>query len=606
MNCCPGRADSDSQKPIFAPIIQNIIDTNTCLGILSQKGQNAISIIFHKLVEIYPEDSHFRAHLARYLCYIEKAYKPAIDLLNEAIEIDADSSSAQDPLLLHMKAMVYSAYITQKVIPEIKKQHQFEPHGSDIEDEDFNELKANLKTAQELFDNVRKMDSGIAGHISDIKLCLSIIDLGKALDGTDTATFLEEHRNDWYLDLVDHANNLFEDCKELKDELDDEDKERIEDIDRQLKTIREGIPATIAMYTQYLNESPDYRRPYIRRYLARAYAEQTLQSNSQDDWKYIAELMTDNMREDPSNSCNIRVWFNAILHIKSANPEEMLRQAIIRLNEWVTISDNVEAHFYRYVLTFIQAIEGITDAESRLPGYLLKLKALSNNMLNRTSFHYWLGKSGSGIERLIPDKKFPRNDVAKAKNMLEYLRGRISPKYKNETHAYITAYKTDIFFSPDATDQKLNVNNVNAPVTFGIGFSFDGPRAYNSSVELNLGDESVEKVKLDPLGYGVHVKCEVLKNNQVNYITVRILGYNVEGGIETKCLTEPFSDLKRPGIGQVLDAMILNEKRVISRGGTYRPVWALTLKSETQSDETKESTFKQQLRKYSETHFQDK
>jgi hypothetical protein len=601
------KADSDAQKPIFAPMIQNIIDTNTYLGVLSQEGQNAISIIFHKLVEVYPEDSHFRAHLARYLCYIEKAYKPAINLLNEAIEIDADESIVQDPLLLHMKAMVYSAYITQKVIPEIKKQHQLDPEGSAVEDEMFAELKSNLKTAQELFGDVREMNSGIAGHISDIKLCLSIIDLGKALDGTDTATFLEKHHNDWYLNLVDRANNLFEDCKELKDELDEEDKERIDDVDRQLKTIREGISATIAMYTQYLDESPDYKRPYIRRYLARAYGERTLKSNSQEDWGYIAELMTDNMRDDPSNPCNIRVWFNAILHIKSNNTDETLRQAIIRLNEWVTISDNVEAHFYRYVLTFIQAIEGITDAESRLPGYLIKLKALSNNMLNRTSFHYWLGKTGSGIERLIPDNKFPRNDVAKAKNMLEYLRGRISPKYKNETHAYITAYKTDIFFSPDATDQKVNAKNINAPVTFGIGFSFDGPRAYNSSVELNLGDETVERVKLESLGYGVYVKCEVLKNNEVNYITVRILGYNVEGGIEIRSLAEPFSDLKRPCIGQVLDAMILNEKRVISRGGTYRSVWALTMKSEKQSDEIhSEPAFKQKLREYSETHFQDK
>lgn len=600
------RADADAEKPNFAPIIQSIIDSNTYLGVLSQAGQTAISVIFHKLVETYPEDSHFRAHLARYLCYIEKAYTPAIKLLDEALEIDADLGADRDPLLLHMKAMVYSANITQKIIPEIKKQHLIEPNGSIIEDELFATLKANLKTAQEIFNEVREMHSGIAGHISDIKLCLYIIDLGKALDGTDTATFLEEHHNDWYLELVDHANSLFDECAELKDELDVEDKERIVDTDRKLKTIREGISATIAMYTQYLDKSPDYKRPYIRRYLARAYAEQTLRSDSQEDWTYIAELMTDNMREDPSNPSNIRVWFNAILHIKSKNPDEMLREAIIRLNEWVTISNNVEAHFYRYVLTFIQAVEGITDAENRLPGYLLKLKALSNNMLNRTGFHYWLSKSGTGIERLIPNNKFPRNDPAKAKSMLKLLKGRVSPKYRSDSHAYITVYKTDIFFSPDATDQKINLKNVNAPVIFGVGFSFDGPRAYNASVELNLGDGLVEKVDLEPLAYGVNVKCEVLKNNEVNYITVRILGYNVEGGIETSCLAGAFDDMKRPGIGQVLDAIVLKEKRVISRGGIYRSVWALTMKLNNQNKKMQpEPDFIQKLREYSETHFHD-
>ena len=41
--------------------------------------------------------------------------------------------------------------------------------------------------------------------------------------------FFEDHHDDWYLDLADRANSLFDDCQELKDELDDEDKELIED-----------------------------------------------------------------------------------------------------------------------------------------------------------------------------------------------------------------------------------------------------------------------------------------------------------------------------------------------------------------------------------------
>jgi tetratricopeptide (TPR) repeat protein len=256
------RSDAEAERPKFASIIQSIIESNTNLGVLSQVGQTAVSRIFHKLVEIYPEDAHFRAHLARYLCYIEKAYDQATELMEEAIKLDSNTSEAQDPLLLHMKAMVYSAHITQRLIPEIKKQHSIAPEESAIEDELFADLKSNLKFAQEIFEQVREMHSGIAGHISDISLCLNVINLGKALDGTDTATFLDDHRDDWYLVLADRANSLFDDCQELKDELDDEDKERIKDARGQLSTIRDGISATITPYSNYLDEAPDYRPVY--------------------------------------------------------------------------------------------------------------------------------------------------------------------------------------------------------------------------------------------------------------------------------------------------------------------------------------------------------
>lgn len=593
------RADLDMDRPKFANLVSKIGKYNAN-GVQqwSQEGQAAVSRIFNQLVKTYPEDPHFRAHLARYLCYVEKDYNHAIELLDEAIGMYTDGSE-EDLLLLHMKAMVYAARITQKLIPDIKRKHK--TAGCTEDDELFMSLHSDLQSANALFKCVRDLHRGIAGHISNISLFVSIIDMGKAIDEMDTAMFLEKHHDDWYFELADQANNLFEECEELEEALDDDEKERVEEVRLLINTIKNGISDTIQQYGQYLGTVSEEKRPFIRRYLARAYAERNMSTNNQKDWMKIAELMADNMLEDSANPTNIRIWFNAITHIKSEDPDDMLRQAIIKLNEWVALSENnIEAHFYRYILTFIQAIEGITDAESRLPGYLIKLQGLASNLVNKTSIRYWVGRNGNGIERLIPKDKFPLNDVDKANSLLRMVKGRVSEKYVNDFHAYISTYHSDVFFSPNSTDGRINVTNKNAVVVMGFGFSYDGPRAYNSSIKLYTGEEDIELEELPPLQYGTIVKCKVIKNSTPHYINVEIVGYNVEGSIPIECLDTPYDDLHRPQVdGPLLNAMVLNQKQAISAGGMYRTIWSLTMKGDVlfKDHENDMSDFQKKLQK---------
>lgn len=580
------RADFDSGKPKFARLISEIGSYNTITHHWSQEGQAAVSRIFYKLTEKYPEDPHFRAHLARYLCYVEKAYDNAIELLDDALVL-FDEEENRDPLLLHMKAMVYAARATQKTIPEIKKMHSITKEIHDG-DELISALQSDLYTAQEIFKMVRKMHKGIAGHISDIVLCINVIDMGKALEKVDTATFLQNHYNDWYMELADHANNLFDECEELADDVDDDEKERIKDTRLLISTIRSGIASTISLYEQCLDKVANEKRPFIRRHLARAYMENNLSKSNQEIWRNIADLMEKNMAEEPENTSNIRTWFNAIIHIKSDDPDDMLRQAIIRLNEWVALSEhNVEAHYYRYILTFIQAVEGITDAESRLPTYLIKMRNLSGKLVDRTATRFWLGVKGRGIERLISKDVFPISNIEKASQMLQKIRGRISLKYVNDFHAYITAYKSDIFFNPYATDGRINESNKNAPVILGIGFSYDGPRAYNSSIDLYMGQTiDIPEETLPPLEYGIRVKCKVIKNSNPHFIDVSLVGYgNQEGSIPIELLVSPYTDTNRPPVGgPLLEAMVLHSKNIKSYGGQHRKVWKLTMKFSSQSE----------------------
>ena len=70
-----------------------------------------------------------------------------------------------------------------------------------------------------------------------------------------------------------------------------------------------------------------------------------------------------------------------MLTAKSLSP---IMDAINKLNRWIALTDSVEAHYYRFVLKFIQAINGSSLAESELPKLLRELKQKSINLYRKS------------------------------------------------------------------------------------------------------------------------------------------------------------------------------------------------------------------------------
>lgn len=578
--------DLESEKPQFSEIIMRISGKNSAYDRWSHEGQEAVSSIFHALVDIYPEESHFKGHLARFHNYVLEDYDGALNMLDDAIASSREKGK-EIPSLIHMKAMVYATRITMKHIPSIKKA-AYNKQGDDFINNMIKDLQSDFWQAESLFEEVRnfpqKPKNGIAGHISDISLCISIINMGRTIDNLDTAMFLENHRNDWYADIVDKANVLFDECLEFKEELDETlnnaELEKIREIEQDISPIRNGLAKTIALMENDLNNNnvPDYRRSKHRRNLAKAHEEM----NTTKDWRRITELMEANIQEEPNNESNIRIWFKSILNQKSNNPAETLRKAIMLLNQWIDNNEyNLEAHYHRYVLTFIEAVQGISGAENRLQEYLYKMRELANakhiTRRKQTYVRYWLGNTNTGIERLRPYNTFPLREPERASKLLLKLKGRVS-KYANNTNAYIDAYQTDVFFSPSQTEGRINEQHLNQIVVFGVGFSFDGPRAYNSSVQLFTGQE-LSIAKKMPLRNGVCVQCEVLSYPNDCYIEVNIVGYMVKGSIHINQLIEPYSIKNKPKInGPLIEAWIVGDEPKQPKGNPSEKYWPLSMK----------------------------
>lgn len=101
--------------------------------------------------------------------------------------------------------------------------------------------------------------------------------------------------------------------------------------------------------------------------------------------------------------------------------------------------------------------------------------------------------------------------------------------------------------------------NIGQRIKSGLGFGYDGPREYNSSIKLCGMDEPVE-VKRE-LQCSIVVKCEVTKNVE-HYMQVRTIGFSEIGSIHVNELITQYSADNRPSIGSVLEGKVLMKDNI--------------------------------------------
>ena len=575
-------ADTNSEKPTFSPLIDRLKEETGGISDNSYNGSNdAIIRIFNKLVEVYPEEPHFLAHLARYYFYIDRNYELGFKNINAAIELAESILGYVDPLLYHMKGMGYSSRITNTLIKTVI-QNVHDEKGEDCS-EIIKKIEEDAELAFEYFEIVRKGNSGVAGHVSEINLCIQIANMAKMLmDEVDDnfCKYLSSESGNWVMKYVDRATNLWDECKKIALESNYAD---LDNIETRLASLTASLEDSISLWEDYLQRAEGRNKLQARRILARAYSKRSQKHNvseSQEDLRHIVELMEENMIEETQHSGNIRLWFEAIMKLQYDNQETLIMDAIIKLDRWVAISDSVEAHYYRFVLKFIQAVNGSELAKSDLPKLLRELKSKSNTLFNRTATQHWLTMDDGGKWTLMTNSRSKKDSVAEEKmaSCMKMMNGRISNNYVNESHAYIVCQGVEVYFNPSATKGEINKSKINQRVKFGIGFSYDGPRAFNSSIKVVTGEEA--QVVDRKIESGMVVKCEVIKN--VAYFTrVRIIGFSQEGSIHIDQLISPFSAEKRPETGTVFDCLVLYEKFDVRNQKNF---WMLTMNLDGEND----------------------
>ena len=413
--------------------------------------------VLNELVESFPEEHHFWAHLARFYALDRKDFEEALKAANFAIQL-----SGRDSVVYHMRGMV----------------RRYQLREMEREDSELDDLVAIAEEASSDFGQSRLLNQeNEHGYIAEAQMVIELLDhvakskgdLFRFLSGYGVPPYLREA-----FDLVESLLN-------------------------HVKREREGVGASQyevrasarvrGLYGDYsgaiqrldsLTARLDVYQPPVRRQLAWAYL-----SRAGGDWARVSkrhlgrvvDLLSKNLEEEPRAEQNIRMWMQA-----SRFQEEppSLESVIEQVQYWRSEPGIVDAAYYAYVLNALLAMDGSRLASQRYDQCLEECRELTRFRRNRDRSYEWVG-DGTGIGRLVHVSRLGEWDRESRfwenTRPLKRVSGRISRISGPQAGRVELAGGTEAFFVPARSG--FSMGSENTPISTFVGFSYDGPLAWN-------------------------------------------------------------------------------------------------------------------------------
>lgn len=510
----------------FTPIINDI------------ESIDGKELVFLALKETYPDNPHYCSHLARFYAYHNKNREKALQYAEEAIRL-SEIEGNQDSLLYHIKGMCLRSIVYDEMNKHRKEKFQ----GNVIQDDDYYEIidvlipEAGLQfeLSREIAKKQNRLDE--YGYVAHIQLLISAIDYAVTISGKTKADFFSQNKEP-FSEWLDIAESLLEEVKRIN--LDEDESGKIEDCVNDLLTFYENYEQILQNLRSQLEKGKFPTR--TRRQIVRTYFRK--KEDFSKDLKTvnnILSLMEQNIENEPDNEKNFYLWFQAARYSKVS-----LDDAIGKLSKWKANSTSVDAIFYFYVLKVFRSLQGYSD--STVDAYNLIKECKAKGKSNITILE-WCGK-GIDLSKFVSRNSItPENKEEK----LELVQGYFT-EYTHDGSGKITIEdKLEVFFSP--TQAKLTSNDLNKPVEFYLGFSYDGLRADSFSVRLKgleprntepIEDWKEESIKSIPKPENVFVE----KLNELKVLGKIILPERkrVESTYNSKKQKGKVIDLQRPPI----------------------------------------------------------
>ena len=213
----------------------------------------------------------------------------------------------------------------------------------------------------------------------------------------------------------------------------------------------------------------------VRTYLARR--DRLWHRLPAEEIERVIRLLEDNLVEEPARDANLRLWFQAI---KCSARPPALESVIERIAYWHGAADTLDSSYYLYIIHALQAMAGSTLGRETAMRFIDECKWKSRYRRNRTMSFEWIG-GGEGVARLThqselgewnPDGQFWTNT-----GKLSRVSGLIARVESPQAGRIETAGGLNAFFVPGRSQHERG-RSENQPVTFFLGFSYDGLRAW--------------------------------------------------------------------------------------------------------------------------------
>ena len=416
--------------------------------------------VLRHLTELFPYEAHFWAHLSRFNAHELKDYDKAIEIADRALEL-----APGDHVLHHMKGMVCrsQAYdIMQQNLP-------------------LDVVLEKAKMASSAFAEARKLEPDDEyGFISEAQLIIRVIDYAGKVAKKNPVSAAADHNDPWIRDGFQAVEDLLMQVREKRRDsaADSEYEQRCQ---AKLTFLYGEHENALQIWDNLLSRKGNIYAPPIRRQIV-----WTLLSRGERDWGNMQPkeinrsvvLLEENIKEDPNDERNIRLWIQAIRY-QAAPPS--VETVVERVAYWVSNTDTLEANYYLYVLYMLLAFKGSTVAVDQAIRILERCREKSRYRRDKTISYEWLGKA-SELKQLVhrdrlggwnPEKRFWQNT-----SPLVRVKGVISKINGPQAGAIELPIGVTAFFVPGVSGHSAG-RSENTSVTFFLGFSYDGLRAWS-------------------------------------------------------------------------------------------------------------------------------
>ncbi|MEN5435450.1 hypothetical protein ABE545_17575 [Sphingobacterium faecium] len=496
--------DNGGERKEFTKIFDDIISANDGRA------------IFESLILSYPSEAHYHGHFARYL-YSDKVgirdFDKAIEQANESLEISPENSSLAHTLGMCFKEKAESLMLSYD--------------GMVAEPEEIEkDIQSLVESACENFDQCIELDQyNIYGYESQMRTILKVLDFGfKFYDAKSKELFISNPNNSWYAEMLDKVGNLLEEALFAIEQLKKVDnRERVLKSESFILDCESLFFKTLGQlqtakfkFEELVKNTPkgyEYMRPHYRRMFVMcllAY-KKPQQGSIFESWEKIsdAELnqcidyLDANLIEDPNNVQNVKLWLQAIRHIKTPPP---IFTAISRAGSWTQVLNQrenslLEGYYYLYVLNAVKAISlGDSFDTSSVNTVKEILEKMKKFIKNEKFCFEWYGP-GKGISSMVHHKKlgeYSPDFFDKNVSKLAEVSGRIKSIQSSQQGLIILDCGLEAFFVPNING--FTERNVNDRVKFYVGFRYDQIQAWsvlllNTKRDIGLKSKATLELK---------------------------------------------------------------------------------------------------------------
>lgn len=460
--------DTDNKNNIkyYTDFIEDLRATN--------EFTNAREKIFKKLVEIYPQDRHYIAHLGRFYSVDRQNLDESLKYIDEAIKL-AEEEGNTDSILYHMKGMAYFRELRREI-----------RNNSNID-----KIIELSKKSSECFSISRENDTQINNEYpfhSHAKLLLETLEYGKKIYG-NIYKFIQTYQSDEFIsNIIDNIENLISDFEIIRTKSDEFS--NMKRIRNDLWTLQGDIGKSLQELNNLLSKNT-YYNPIIKRNIVRLNL-QKFNDNINDIPESKAKVLLDyleNNLETPSinelNSTDLLLWLKLIRHdkinidlLKISEALSFIKTILDEEEILNKVQKNIQiiVLFYLQIIKFIQYDNGDNDMHIEFIQIKNELKNKSMFMEGKSFDREWLSNNTMSIKRVINRydtrlKWIKENKFFNQQSEKYLLRCKgIIKDVKSQKAGTILYKNIYVHFVPKTG---FTTSDINKQVTFYLSFSYD-------------------------------------------------------------------------------------------------------------------------------------